>query len=59
MGQSKPIQPQSGFAKDDQDLDHIQELAKTLVRHLGVQGARRICQENHWKSVLVLVERAQ
>lgn len=59
MGQSKPMNAKSSFVKDDQDLDHIQELAKTLVRHLGVQGARRMCQENHWKSVLVFVERAQ
>lgn len=49
----------SARAKDDQDMEHIQELAKTLVRHLGAEGARRMCQENHWKSVLMFVERTQ
>ena len=59
MGQSKPITSKGTWVKDDENLDHIQELAQTLVRHLGQEGARRICNENHWKNVLLFVERAQ
>lgn len=58
MGQSKPTggSTMSSGNSHNQDLSHIQELANTLVRHLGVQGARRICMENHWASVLTFID---
>lgn len=37
------------------DLGHATELARQLVRHLGVQGAKRTCVENHWQGVLDII----
>jgi hypothetical protein len=31
---------------------HAAELARMLVRHLGIDGAARTCRENHWDGVL-------
>jgi hypothetical protein len=34
---------------------HSRELARQLVRRLGIQGATRTCQENHWQGVLDII----
>jgi len=34
------------------EVEHAAELARMLVRHLGVEGAARTCRENHWDGVL-------
>jgi len=34
---------------------HSRELAQQLVRRLGIQGATRTCQENHWQGVLDII----
>jgi hypothetical protein len=34
------------------DIRHAAELARLLVRHLGVDGAAKTCRENHWDGVL-------
>ncbi|MEX1146934.1 MAG: hypothetical protein WEB93_01005 [Sphingomonadales bacterium] len=42
----------------DREPDHAQELARQLVRHLGIDGAKRTCTENHWQGVLDIIRRA-
>lgn len=37
------------------DLKHSRELAQQLVRHLGIEGATRTCQQNQWQAVLEVV----
>ena len=34
------------------ELLHAAELARMLVRHLGIDGAAKTCRENHWDGVL-------
>jgi hypothetical protein len=46
--------PDSRTAISD-DLRHAAELARMLVRHLGVEGAAKTCRENHWDGVLAEV----
>lgn len=40
----------------DSNLDHVQALARQLVRHLGESGARKTCQDNHWSGVLSVID---
>ena len=35
---------------------HSRTLAAQLVRHLGIQEARRTCQDHHWDNVLAAVK---
>ena len=37
-------------------FENAEELARQLIRHLGVAGARRTCVENHWDGVLNLIK---
>jgi hypothetical protein len=37
---------------DSAELLHAAELARMLVRHLGIEGAAKTCRENHWDGVL-------
>ena len=39
-------------AAERAQIEHATELARMLVRHLGVDGAARTCRENHWDGVL-------
>ncbi|GAB4151546.1 MAG: hypothetical protein Tsb0016_23730 [Sphingomonadales bacterium] len=46
-----PLSPDhAGFA-------HLEELARQLIRHLGVDGARRTCVDNRWNGVLAAIDR--
>lgn len=45
-----------GKADDDGQPRHSRELARQLVRRLGVQGATRTCIENHWQGVLDIIQ---
>ncbi|MFZ5608199.1 MAG: hypothetical protein ACOY99_01155 [Pseudomonadota bacterium] len=57
MARRQPAPSQGSWIKNDQDFDHIQELAQQLVRHLGVAGARKTCLDNRWKGVLAVIDR--
>lgn len=46
----------NGWIKSDDGLDHVQALARQLVRHLGESGARKTCQDNHWSGVLSAID---
>jgi len=37
-------------------FENAEELARQLIRHLGVAGATRTCVENHWDGVLNLIK---
>lgn len=50
--QSEPVQSGSNQADQDTSFRHSAELAHQLVRHLGVNAARKTCTENHWTGVL-------
>ncbi len=53
--QPQPLAPQP-FPDDEAcRIEHASELARLLVRHLGVEGAARTCRENHWDGVLTEV----
>ncbi|MEO0412936.1 MAG: hypothetical protein AAF221_13975 [Pseudomonadota bacterium] len=45
------------WIKGDDGLDHVQALARQLVRHLGESGARKTCVDNHWSGVLSAIDR--
>lgn len=44
------------WVKEDGHLDHVEALARQLVRHLGESGARKTCQDNHWSGVLAVID---
>lgn len=44
------------WVKVDSNLDHVQALARQLVRHLGESGARKTCRDNHWSGVLNAID---
>lgn len=48
---------QKTMANGDSGFDHLDELARQLIRHLGVEGARRTCVDNRWKGVLAVIDR--
>jgi len=53
-------QRQTARASDAESMpgfDHLEELARQLIRHLGVDGARRTCKENRWNGVLRAIDR--
>ena len=51
------MSPQS---QSHSDNDHYQrQLAKTLIAHLGVEGAAHACQANCWDGVLIYVLQAR
>ncbi|MEM1018944.1 MAG: hypothetical protein ACFBZ9_12870 [Sphingomonadales bacterium] len=54
---STSVDDTSSWIKPDEQLDHIQALARQLVRHLGESGARRTCLDNHWSGVLSAIDR--
>ena len=37
-------------------FENSSELARQLIRHLGIEGATRTCRENHWDGVLSEVQ---
>jgi len=47
---------QATWVQPDTSLDHVTALARQLVRHLGEQGARKTCQDNHWNGVLNAID---
>ena len=47
--------PQQFPPVEQNQIEHAAELARLLVRHLGVEGAARTCRENHWDGVLTEV----
>lgn len=40
----------------DAGQDHVNALARQLVRHLGESGARKTCHDNHWSGVLSAID---
>lgn len=55
-----PAQPAAALtfpAAGGAGFRHAAELARLLVRHLGVDGAAKTCRENHWDGVLSEVMR--
>ena len=53
--QQYPAVPQQFPSVEHNQIEHAAELARLLVRHLGVEGAARTCRENHWDGVLTEV----
>jgi hypothetical protein len=39
----------------ENSVRHSEELAHQLVRHLGINAARKTCAENHWTGVLAAI----
>lgn len=57
MSYQGPSLRQEPVPDEEAGFDHLDELARQLIRHLGVEGARRTCLDNRWKGVLAAIDR--